>query len=451
MSFPTEFGPLLVALAPCFTAPTLARFQVLLLAATLAPGRRTVSNLLRTLGGLAVGHPSSYRRVLSAAEWSGLQLGCALARLVLARLPADQPVVLVGDDTVDGHPGKCVYGKARHRDPVRSSKSHTAWRYGHKWVVLAVVVHFPFGSRPWALPVLVDLYRSEADDRKRKRRHRTPAQLMCRLLRVVLLRFPDRRFVFVGDTAYGTHESARFCRRHAGRLTLVSKLHPKANLYEPPPPYSGRGRPPKKGKALPKPIVAAEACLHAGVPGKPERVTVGWYGGGEREAEVVTGQGQWYKAGQDLVPLVWVFVRDATGTHRDEFFYSTDPAMGAVEMVTRYTRRWNIETTFQEAREYLGLESTKGWCEKTVVRAGPCLLCLYTVVALAYADTPEGERSGGIDWEGKAHATFSDALCCVRRRLWAEAVLPQADPDGSVAKLAPQLRELLLSSLAPAA
>lgn len=70
--------------------------------------------------------------------------------------------------------GRHVYGKARHRDPVRSSHAFTAWKYGHKWVVLAVLVRFPFVARPWALPMLVGLYRSEEDDR-RGRPYRTPA------------------------------------------------------------------------------------------------------------------------------------------------------------------------------------------------------------------------------------------------------------------------------------
>ena len=96
-----------------------------------------------------------------------------------------------------------------------------------------MLVKFPFATRPWALPVLVGLYRSADDDRARRRRHRTPAQLMCRLLRLVLLRFPTRSFVFVGDSGYGTHEVARFCHRHRARLTLVSKLHPDANLFLP--------------------------------------------------------------------------------------------------------------------------------------------------------------------------------------------------------------------------
>src|SRR5207302_8044977 len=122
-------------------------------------------NVLRTLRHLAPGHRTSYQRVLSRAPWSGLALGCALARFLLDHVVPDGAVALVGDDTVDGHKGECVYGKARHRDPVRSTHSFTAWRYGHRWVVLAVLVRFPVATRPWALPVLLDLSRSDDDDR----------------------------------------------------------------------------------------------------------------------------------------------------------------------------------------------------------------------------------------------------------------------------------------------
>ncbi len=51
-------------------------------------------------------------------------------------------------------------GKGCHRDPVRSTHSYTAYRWGHKWVVLAILVKFPFASRAWALPVLAALYRN---------------------------------------------------------------------------------------------------------------------------------------------------------------------------------------------------------------------------------------------------------------------------------------------------
>lgn len=146
-----------------------------------------------------------------------------------------------------------------------------------------------------------------------------------------------------------------------------------------------------------------------------------------------------------------MFVRDATGTHRDEYFFTTDPGLGAARVIGHYCGRWNIETTFQEARSALGLETTRGWCQKTVSRAGPCLLGLYTVVALLFAALPASKREGGVSWPGKATVTFSDALCAVRRWLWGEVVLPQASDGTVLQKLPEPIRELLLTTLAPAA
>ena len=127
-----------------------------------------------------------------------------------------------------------------------------------------------------------------------------------------------------------------------------------------------------------------------------------WYGGGRREVGVTTGTGHWYKAGEGLVPIAWVFVKDRTGTHRDEYFFSTDTAMTAAAMIEAYAGRWNLETTFQEARCLLGLESTRGWCRRTVLRAAPCLFGLYTVVALLYRGVARVEAigPGGVAGQG---------------------------------------------------
>ena len=85
-----------------------------------------------------------------------------------------------------------------------------------------------------------------------------------------------------------------------------------------------------------------------------------------------------------------------------------------------------------------------------MLRAAPCLFGLYAVVALLDHALPEEKRVGAIRWPGKTGVTFSDALTAVRRWIWAESVLEQADPHGDVAKLPPDLRELLLTALAPA-
>src|SRR5205085_8526451 len=122
---------------------------------------------------------------------------------------------------------------------------------------------------------------------------------------------------------------------------------------------------------------------------------VSWYGGGRRDVAVVRGTGQWFQSGKGLVPVLWVFVEDRTGTHRDSYLFSTDLDLRAAEVIEISTGRWSIETTFQELRAYLGLETTRGWKRPTVLRAAPCLFGLYSVVALLYSQLPAGPGHPG--------------------------------------------------------
>jgi hypothetical protein len=442
----TVFAPLAGAL----TRPTHRRFVLLATAAILTVGGRTVANLLRTLGALAPGHPSSYHRALSHRHWPALRLARRYLAAVLARFAPRGPVALAGDDTVTEHPGDEVYGKGCHRDPVRSTHSFTAYRWGHKWVVLAMLVPVPFARRRWALPLLVALCRPEQKgvDGVSKRAHKTPVVLLRQMLRLLIRWFPDRRFIGCADGNYAAHELAELAAAHPGRLTFVSKFYPDANLFEPPPPVAGKRpahRPRKKGKEWPKP-----AEVVRGTP-EPPLLTVGWYGGGRRRVEVVTGTGWWYKSGRPLIAVRWVFVRDRTGAHRDEYFFTTDVTMSAKAVIETYTGRWNIETTFQEARAYLGLETTRGRVRTTVLRAEPCLLALYTLVVWLYLELPARyRRARAVDWSGKVDVTFSDAITAVRRYLWVEGVLSISGHREAFEKLGGPLQRILLRGLAPA-
>ena len=114
----------------------------------------------------------------------------------------------------------------------------------------------------------------------------------------------------------------------------------------------------------------------------------------------------------------WVFVRDRTGTHRDDYLFSTDPEMATAPVVETYTGRWSIETTLQEMRAYLGLETTRGWKEATVLRLAPCLFGLFSVVAVLYDLSPVARAAGRAAMAGKVETTFSDAITAVRRWLW---------------------------------
>jgi len=445
--FSSALDPLFLEFSRHFSEPTYQRFLFLLVSAVLTVGRRTVSNLLRTTGRLASGHASSYHRLFSKRRWSLWPLSRVLAAFILNRWVPTGPVPVVFDDTVDGHKGKHIWGKACHRDAVRSTHSHTADRWGHKWVVLCILVQFPFAARRWALPVLVALYRSKEWNEPHRRRHKTPAELARQLLAVLMHWFPERRFLSAGDGGFSTHDLAGFAFRHPTRAALVGRFYPKANLYAPPPERKPRqnGRPAEKGRKLPAPQAVVKRSGRT-------RLRVSWYGGGSRRVETVSDMGLWYKAGQGLVQVRWVFVHDLDGTHRDEYFFSTDAKMTPKEIIETFTGRWSIEVTFQELRAYLGRETTRGRTERAVLRAALCLFGLYSVVALAFAARPKHQaRFGRVEWAGKAETTFSDAITAVRRQLWREWVFKRGSHAAAFTKLPRSTQAFLLTALAPAA
>ena len=441
---------LLRAFRPAFTRPTFERFVLLAVGAIVAMGRRTVSRVLWPVRSLLRGHPSSYHRFFSARRWSPWALGKALSAMVLELVPADQPVLVAADDTVVGHTGRKVYAKGCHRDAVRSNASgRVVTRWGHRWVVLAVLVRFPFSSRPWALPVLAALWRDAALNGRERRRHKTPVRLAKGLVSALLHWFPRRHLILLGDGGFSSHELARFCRRHRRRLTLVARCDPGVNLYAVP----GRFDPGHhKTHRLPRPWQVAAG------PAAPWRAEVAWYGNSRREVRLLSGCGGWYstrsRGPESVVPIRWVFVRDARGG-REDYFYSTDLSLRPERVVECFAGRWSIEVTFEEVRAHLGLESTRCRRRSSVLRQCPCLLGAFSVVSLIYAELVRRRHRGRAPTRQtpcyrKAEPTFSDALFAVRRLLWAP-LLQQAAPARGVAPLPRRLRQMLLDQLCQAA
>ena len=78
-----------------------------------------------------------------------------------------------------------------------------------------------------------------------------------------------------------------------------------------------------------------------------------------------------------------------------------------------------MESTFQEARLYLGVDGQRQWNDVAVARTTPVRLGLFSLVALIVQHQPAWQptfrRSA---WYQKAQPTFADALAQVRRALW---------------------------------
>jgi len=84
--------------------------------------------------------------------------------------------------------------------------------------------------------------------------------------------------------------------------------------------------------------------------------------------------------------------------------------------------RWRIETTFQEIRAHLGVETQRQWSDLAILRTTPALLGLYSLITIwahGLRATPATVvRPHPAAWYNKSQPTFSDAIAAVRRVLW---------------------------------
>ena len=447
LTLPSAAEGLLMSFSVAFSEPTFRRMVCLCIGTILATGRRTVTSMVWSMRSVIRGHFTDYHRVFSRASWSLWPLGKILARAVLNFIADDEPIVVAIDDTTAQHRGKRVYGKGCHHDAVRSAHKHVVFKWGHRWIVLAITVKFPFARSSWALPILAALYRPEELNRSEGRRHKTAPHLARQLMAVLIHWFPHRKFIFLGDGGYASHDLARFCGCRGSRAALVSRFRGDANLYARPPAATGKvGRPRIKGARLPKPEEVVRC-------NRLRRANVCWYGGSTRRVGLVSETGHWYKAGAGLVALRWVYVKDLQGTHRDEYFYSTDARLTPEEIVSLYTRRWSLETTFQEVRAHLGFETTRQRVARSVLRTAPLLLGLFSLVCLIYAQHARGHKVSANQrpWYIKTEPTFSDALAAVRRMFWSETIFKGSPQHRGLTKLPPKLIETLLDHLSLAA
>src|SRR5262249_3227272 len=149
-----------------------------------------------------------------------------------------------------------------------------------------------------------------------------------------------------------------------------------------------------------------------------------------------------------LAALRWVWVHDCTGTHRDEYFFTTAVDWTAAQVIETYTGRWNIETTFAEMRGGLGLETTRGWSARTVLRVSGWVFGVDAVVGVLYGQLRARRRLGVVAaWVGKRDVTFADALTAVRRWLWVEWIFALPGHSTAFSKLSRPFQQLLLAGL----
>jgi hypothetical protein len=261
------------------------------------------------------------------------------------------------------------------------------------------------------------------------KRHKTVGMWAHQMISLVRRWLPDREIKLMGDTAYTILELGLHANTRA--VTLITTGRLDAVLHEPPPERTKHtiGRPRVVGKRLP----SLEQVLQ-----DPQTVwqklTLDWYGQGIRTLEICTGTALWYRYGSDPLPIRWVLTRDPSGKHPPKALFSTDPTQAAEQIIKDFMKRWSLETTFEECRAHLGVETQRQWSDLAIERTTPMLLGLYSLIALfGHTLALDGQLPiAQTAWYRKQTATFRDVLAAVRRRIWDLETFPTSPPDPDV-------------------
>jgi hypothetical protein len=450
-TLPAMMLHLLEPFVPLFSRRVWPYVQILLAGAILAPGKRTVSAALRVMGLGQTEQFQRYHRVLNRAVWSGTEASRVLLRLLVRTFVPSGPLVIGVDETLERRWGKKIAAKGVYRDPVRSTHDRFIKASGLRWVCLMLLVPVPWARRVWALPFLSVLAPSERYAAERGKRHKKITDWAWQMLLLVRRWWPERQIVAVADSTYASLKLLDRCRSLSKPVTFITRLRLDAALYEPAPPRRAgqMGRPRLKGERLPNLSVVAEDSSTAW-----RSITVAdWYGKAERTLETTSATAVWYSTGLPAAPIRWVLVRDPQEEFATQALLCTDLGAKPEQILGWFALRWQMETTFQEARRHLGAETQRQWSELAIRRTTPTLLSLFSLVTLfahqRMAQSMETVRRAA--WYRKPSPTFSDALALVRKELWAHATFRRSLQEPDTVKVPRAFVEHLTETLCYAA
>ncbi len=401
LSLPISLRRLLDAFAGCFTTPTFEVFHAMVLGLVAQTGQRTVCGMLAGAGLATTWSHDRAHRFFSGARWQIDQVGLIVFDLVLTHLVADGAEVhLAVDDTAHRRRGKKVHGVGWIHDGSAPARNKLA--FGHRWVVVGVVVRLAFLSRPLCLPVLCRRWRGKGTA--------STVDLAAQMITSIARRVPGRRVHVVADAAY----HGKSLRELPTQVSFTTRLPRNAVLYHrAPAPTGKRGRPRLKGDRIGCPAQAAATAMW-------QTITVARYGRSDT-VRVAVLDCLWYGVfGPQPVRLILVHDRDKGPMLA---LITTDLQAAPADLVARYAARWAIEVTFFDTRQTLGVGQARNRTAQAVNRTWAFGMYVYTLVVLWYA--LHGHRSG-IVADRRVHApwylsktdpSFADMLTALRRTL----------------------------------
>jgi hypothetical protein len=437
--------PLVQALAPAFTGPSLETHCRLLLGWILCLGQHRLCRVAdsaqpQTLRDHRQRHglDTTYN-FFERSAWTATGLAYRVAVLILSRLNLTGVLTLLVDDTLAHKRGKHVWGLGWFRDAVASTKKRTATASGHNWVVVAVAVCLPLTHVPLlALPLLARLHRpGQAQP--------SCPQLARQLLAEVLTWFPGRRFTLVGDGAYATKALLADLDE---RVAFVGRMRGDAAVYDPrvsKAKPSKRGPKAHKGPRLPCPKQAAAKAdrkrTAAGDWGwRP--VTVTAYGA-TRRLQALAYHALWPTV-LGPRPVQVVVVRDPEGRLQDGYLFTTDLQASVAWVITQFAWRWSIEVLFRASKQVLDIEAPQHYSQEAVEKVAPWVWSLQSVIMVWYITAgnalPEAEELRAVMGEWDSEWSLRHVVAVLRRATLNETIKHNSGEPTELLKLIEALK-----------
>lgn len=372
---------LLEAFRPAFRAEVFAMFRLIVPAWILCQGQRTISRIWETTGQATTRNHAAAYRFFSQAVWNWDEVCRILLFLVLERLVVGTQVWIAVDDTLCHKRGAQVAFGGIFLDPVLSSKKHKNFRFGHNWILLTLIVQFPFRpDRPYALPIYWRLYEKKTPANQSE--HQTKAQRAAEMLRWIARQLPEHEIYVVADQAYVCQH---LFQDRPKNVHLIGPIRWDASLRRPAETGSGSAKT-KLSPALQKPRAFLEDGRR-----KSQRLCFEFPNQSKTLDVRVMEQVCWPQAaGQEKLKIV--LLRDPAGLWRDEALVCTDLDLDIQTIVSGYCQRWSIEIAFHDAKQHLGFHQQRVWSERSVQRAAPMAWLIQSLTFLWYAESGQERK-----------------------------------------------------------
>ena len=274
-------------------------------------------------------HWTTYYKWIEYGRWSWVYLARRLARMLTVFFPEEERFLTLDDTLLFRSSKKAPGSHIYHQHGTKENRPQ--YVRGQNWVCLAAVVH-GFGKA--SIPLLSRMMRKAGNSSKLD-----AAKVM---IRTIAPEFAKEKITLLTDSWYMRGTLIKYAMNYD--FQIIGQVRKDTALYDLPTPTGKRGRPRKYGdKYTPERVSQMPTTIKKMVLyGRKQTVSF--------KSAVVCAR---FLKGQ-RVRVVWARFLDDKKVYKEHLLLATDTNLTPVEVLTKYEKRWTIETMFNQVKNNWG-------------------------------------------------------------------------------------------------